>query len=117
MTVRPRVCGIVASVNFGSGDGSTSGVVTGQLRDALRVQARLADFLAARRDLLAAREDFFVAREDFLGTRAPSRRASESPIAMAWRRLVTLRPERPLRSEPDFILRMTRPTLRPARLL
>jgi hypothetical protein len=46
--------------------------------------------------LLAAfrREDFFA------GTLAPSRRASERPIAIACFLLVTFFPERPLRSVP-----------------
>jgi hypothetical protein len=37
------------------------------------------------------------------GTFAPERRASDSPIAIACLRLVTLRPERPLRSLPRFL--------------
>jgi hypothetical protein len=37
------------------------------------------------------------------GTLPPSRRASERPIAIAWRRLFTFFPERPLRSCPRFI--------------
>ena len=39
----------------------------------------------------------------FLGTLAPARRASESPIAMACFRLFTRLPERPERSSPRFI--------------
>ena len=47
-----------------------------------------------------------------LGTFAPDRRASERPIAMACLRLVTLRPDRPLRSVPRFRSRIARATLR-----
>jgi hypothetical protein len=57
-------------------------------------------------------EDFF--RE---GTLAPSRRASESPIAIACLRLVTFFPERPLRSVPRFRLCMARLTFFAAFLL
>ncbi len=46
----------------------------------------------------------------FLGTFAPSRRASESPMAIAWRRLVTFLPDPPLRSVPAFISCITRST-------
>jgi hypothetical protein len=47
-------------------------------------------------------DDFFD--EDFFdGTLPPSRRASESPMAMACLRLVTFLPERPLFSFPRFI--------------
>jgi hypothetical protein len=46
----------------------------------------------------------------FFGTVAPSRRASESPIAIACLRLFTLRPERPLRSVPLLRSRIARPT-------
>jgi hypothetical protein len=46
----------------------------------------------------------------FFGTLAPSRRASDSPIAMACLRLFTLRPERPLRSVPRLRSRIARPT-------
>jgi hypothetical protein len=51
---------------------------------------------------------FFFA--DFFGTFAPSRLASDSPIAIACLRLRTLRPERPLFSVPalrSFIARST----------
>jgi hypothetical protein len=46
----------------------------------------------------------------FGGTLAPSRRASESPIAIACLREVTFLPERPERSLPCFFSRMDRST-------
>src|SRR5688572_1011559 len=48
-------------------------------------------------------------RDDFLrrGTLPPSRRAWESPIAIACLRLVTFFPERPLRSVPRLRSRIT----------
>ena len=46
------------------------------------------------------------------GTRSPFRRASESPIATAWRRLRTRRPLRPDRNVPLFIRRIADRTLR-----
>ena len=48
---------------------------------------------------------FLEEEEDdfFFGTFAPSRRASERPIAMACLRLVTFLPEPPLRSVPCFL--------------
>jgi hypothetical protein len=52
----------------------------------------------------------FFAALRFFGTFAPAARASESPIAIACLRLVTLRPERPLLSVPAlrfFIARST----------
>src|SRR5262245_29479822 len=51
------------------------------------------------------------------GTFAPERRASESPIAIACLRLVTFRPERPLRSVPRLRSRMTFSTFFDAFLL
>ena len=48
------------------------------------------------------------------GTRLPLRRASESPIATACLRLVTLRPLLPLFKEPRFILCISRLTSAPA---
>jgi hypothetical protein len=48
--------------------------------------------------------------EVFFGTLAPAARASDKPIAIACLRLVTFRPERPLRSLPalrSFIARST----------
>ena len=51
------------------------------------------------------------------GTFAPERRASERPIAIACLRLVTLRPERPLRSVPRLRSRMTFSTFFDAFLL
>jgi hypothetical protein len=52
----------------------------------------------------------FFAALRFFGTFAPAARASESPIAIACLRLVTLRPERPLLNVPalrSFIARST----------
>jgi hypothetical protein len=43
----------------------------------------------------------------------PARRASDKPIAIACLRLLTRRPERPLRSLPRFISRIARRTLLP----
>ena len=43
----------------------------------------------------------------FFGTLAPARRASESPIAIACFRLVTLFPDPPLRRVPRFRSRIT----------
>jgi hypothetical protein len=71
---------------------------------------RFVDFFAARLvDVLVARfVDFFALRfvdffaDFFAGTLAPSRRASDKPIAIACLRLVTFCPEPPLRSEPDL---------------
>jgi hypothetical protein len=59
-----------------------------------------------------AQADFpdFLGFAAFFGTFAPAARASESPIAIACSRLVTLRPERPLLSVPAlrfFIARST----------
>jgi hypothetical protein len=55
---------------------------------------------------------------DFLrGTFLPARRASDSPIAMACLRLLTVLPDRPLRSLPRFISRIVFLTFRPAALL
>jgi hypothetical protein len=55
---------------------------------------------------------FFLRDEDrFRGTLAPERRASDRPIAIACFRLFTLRPERPLRSEPRFRSCIARLTL------
>jgi hypothetical protein len=53
----------------------------------------------------------------FLGTFFPARRASESPMAIACLRLLTLRRERPLRSVPRFISCIARRTFLPAALL
>jgi hypothetical protein len=47
----------------------------------------------------------------FFGTFAPAARASESPIAIACLRLLTLRPERPLFSVPALRFFIARPTL------
>jgi len=55
-------------------------------------------------------DDFFF--EDFFGgTFLPSRRASESPIAIACLRLLTLRPVRPLLKVPALRFFIARPTL------
>jgi hypothetical protein len=45
------------------------------------------------------------------GTFIPSRRASDSPIAIACLRLLTLRPERPLFNVPALRSLIARPTL------
>jgi len=47
----------------------------------------------------------------FFGTFAPAARASESPIAIACLRLLTLRPERPLFNVPALRFFIARPTL------
>lgn len=52
----------------------------------------------------------------FLGTLAPERRASDSPIAIACLRLRTLMPERPLLSLPRFISCIARLTFPPLAL-
>lgn len=63
------------------------------------------------------RELFFLPPPDFfLGTLAPDRRASDSPMAIACLRLLTLAPERPLFSLPRFISRTAFLTLRPLAL-
>jgi len=55
-------------------------------------------------------DDFLF--EDFLGgTLSPSRRASDSPIAIACLGLRTLREEAPLFNVPALRLRIARPTL------
>jgi hypothetical protein len=46
----------------------------------------------------------------FFGTFAPAARASESPMAIACLRLLTLRPERPLFNVPDLRFFIARPT-------
>jgi len=51
------------------------------------------------------------------GTSAPSRRASDSPMAIACLRLVTFRPVLPLRNVPSLRSRMVCSTLREAFLL
>jgi hypothetical protein len=61
--------------------------------------------------LRGAHEDFL--RAAFRGTRAPARRASDNPMAMACLRLVTFLRERPLRSVPRFISSIARFTFRP----
>src|SRR5262249_40920706 len=47
----------------------------------------------------------------FFGTLAPAARASDRPIATACLRLLTLRPDRPLRSVPALRFFLARPTL------
>jgi len=69
----------------------------------------------ARRLLLRLRLVFFLRRR--FGTFAPALRASERPIAIACLRLVTFRPERPLRSVPRLRSRMTFSTFFDAFLL
>jgi hypothetical protein len=74
-----------------------------------RLDARFFDFVALLRVFEA---DFFEDDRDdaVFGTLAPSRRASERPMAIACLRLVTLRPERPLFKVPAlrfFIARST----------
>jgi hypothetical protein len=69
------------------------------------------DFFALRFDFLAV--FFFFAAfflEALFGTFLPSALASESPIAMACLRLVTLRPERPLFNVPALRFFITRST-------
>ena len=56
---------------------------------------------------------FFLRVLFFLGTLAPERRASDSPMAMACLRLLTLAPDRPLFSLPRFISCTAFFTLRP----
>jgi hypothetical protein len=67
--------------------------------------------------LFARRFDFFAVFfffaaffEAFFGTFLPSARASDSPIAIACLRLVTLRPERPLFNVPALRFFITRST-------
>jgi hypothetical protein len=69
------------------------------------------DFFALRFDFFAV--FFFFAAfffEAFFGTFLPSARASDSPIAIACLRLVTLRPERPLFNVPALRFFITRST-------
>jgi hypothetical protein len=68
-------------------------------------------------DFFALRFDFFALRffgvfffEAFFGTFLPSALASDSPIAIACLRLVTLRPERPLFKVPALRFFITRST-------
>jgi hypothetical protein len=53
----------------------------------------------------------FLRFATFFGTFAPAALASESPIAIACLRLLTFRPERPLRSVPALRFFIARPTL------
>jgi len=69
---------------------------------------RLREVLRCERDLLL---------RDFFGTFAPSRRASDNPMAMACFRLVTFLPLRPLFSLPRFISCISSRTFSPARRL
>jgi hypothetical protein len=66
--------------------------------DVGRTPRRRYFFFRDRRRLLVLRL-LLLERE---GTFPPSRRASDSPMAMACLRLVTLRPELPLRSVPSL---------------
>jgi hypothetical protein len=74
------------------------------------------DFFARRFDFFAVffffAAFFFAAFffEAFFGTFLPSARASDSPIAIACLRLVTLRPERPLFNVPALRFFITRST-------
>jgi hypothetical protein len=80
----------------------------------LAMTARLAPqpFFAARFLGEAFLAVFFADdRDAFFGTLAPSRRASDSPIAMACLRLLTVRPERPLFNVPALRSFIARPTL------
>lgn len=61
--------------------------------------------------VLRCERDPLLPLEDFFGTFAPSRRASESPMAIACLRLVTFFPLRPLFSLPRFISRISVRTL------
>lgn len=61
--------------------------------------------------VLRCERDPLLPLEDFFGTFAPSRRASESPMAIACLRLVTFFPLRPLFSFPRFISRISVRTL------
>ena len=70
----------------------------------------------ARRLLLRLLRLLLFLRRRF-GTFAPALRASERPIAIACLRLVTFRPERPLRSVPRLRSRMTFSTFFDAFLL
>jgi hypothetical protein len=67
--------------------------------------------------LLRRRLVFLLRLERRFGTFAPERRASDKPIAIACLRLVTLRPERPLRSVPRLRSCIARFTFRDAFLL
>jgi hypothetical protein len=60
-----------------------------------------------RRELDLRRVD----EDDLRGTFAPERRASFNPIAIACLRLLTRRPERPLRNVPRFRSLIARFTL------
>lgn len=86
------------------------------LRDVLRCERDpLCDFDDPLRLVLRCERDLLL--RDFLGTFAPSRRASDSPIAIACFRLVTFLPLRPLFSFPRFISCISSRTFSPARRL
>jgi hypothetical protein len=90
-------------------DGALQGL---ERRTARRYRFDLREAFLVLPALRVFEADFFDAarRAVFFGTLAPSRRASDSPIAIACLRLFTLRPERPLRSVPRLRSRMARPT-------
>lgn len=64
-----------------------------------------------REALRREREELLFDEDFFLGTFPPSRRASDSPMAMACLRLVTFLPLRPLFSVPCFLSCIARFTL------
>jgi hypothetical protein len=77
-------------------------------------QSAIAPYFFFEDDFLPFFDDFF---DPFLGTLAPSRRASDKPIAIACLRLVTFLPERPLLSVPRLRSRIARSTFFEAFLL
>jgi hypothetical protein len=76
-----------------------------------RLDSRFQLFLELFLELLFLDFFFLEAFDFFGGTFLPSRRASESPIAIARLRLLTLRPERPLFNVPALRFFIARPTL------
>ena len=87
-----------------------------RLRDRLLCdRERLCDFDDPLRDVLRCDRELLL--RDFFGTFAPSRRASDSPMAIACFRLVTFLPLRPLFSLPRFISCISSRTFSPARRL
>jgi hypothetical protein len=88
-------------------------------RDELRCVFRRDERPELRELLRCGREELlrFLERppdDDLRGTFAPSRRASESPMAMACSRLVTFLPLRPLFNVPCFFSCIARSTFLPA---
>lgn len=90
-----------------------------RLRDRLLCERLLPlrDFDDPLRDVLRCERDRLLFDDDFFGTLAPSRRASDNPIAIACFRLVTFLPLRPLFSLPRFISCISSRTFSPARRL